>query len=98
MPLAQKRGSSAAPGMFLRNSSENSPWTVEMLTPTFSNTRPRMIDMTPPPPPDRSQGSRSKRPGGCPASGPSSASSSPSKAAQISSRKLSNQALARACR
>ena len=45
MPLAQKRGSAAAPGMSLRNSGENSPDTVEMLTPTFSNTRPRISAM-----------------------------------------------------
>ena len=45
--------------------------TVEMLTPTFSNTRPRRIDMTPPPPDSppaspsapRCQAVRSKRPG-----------------------------------
>ncbi len=50
MPLAQKRGSSVAPGISLRNSGENSPNSVEILTPTFSNTRPVMVDMTPPPP------------------------------------------------
>jgi hypothetical protein len=33
-----------------RNSGANSPWTVETCTPTFSNTRPRIIAMTPPPP------------------------------------------------
>ncbi len=33
MPLAQKRGSSPAPGIWARNSGENSPETVEMLTP-----------------------------------------------------------------
>ena len=37
-----------ARNLFL-NSSENSQ-TVETLTPTFSNTRPRMTDITPPPP------------------------------------------------
>ena len=39
-----------APGICLRNSSLKAPWTVETLTPTFSKTRPRMTDMTPPPP------------------------------------------------
>ena len=33
-----------------RNSGENSPWTVETWTPTFSKTRPCIIAMTPPPP------------------------------------------------
>src|SRR5580704_15380677 len=37
MPLAQKRGSWDAPGISLRNSGENAPETVEMLTPTFEN-------------------------------------------------------------
>ena len=69
MPLAQKRPSSAAPGICLRNSSEKAPCTVEMLTPTFSNTRPRMTDMTPPPPGlpssvGRRHSVRSKRPAG----------------------------------
>ena len=50
MPLAQNRGSSAAPGICARNSGENSPHTVETFTPTFSNTRPRIRLMTPPPP------------------------------------------------
>ena len=50
MPEAQKRGSSAAPGISLRNSGANSPCTVEQCTPTFSNTRPRIIAITPPPP------------------------------------------------
>ena len=50
MPEAQKRGSSAAPGISLRNSGANSPCTVEQCTPTFSNTRPRISDITPPPP------------------------------------------------
>ncbi len=51
MPAAQNRPSSSAPGICLRNSSENAPKTVETLTPTFSNTRPRITDVTPPPPP-----------------------------------------------
>ena len=68
MPLAQKRGSSSAPGMSLRNSGENSPWTVEMWTPTFSKTRPFICAMTPPPPVAplwsvRCQGVLTKRPG-----------------------------------
>ena len=50
MPDAQKPGFSSAPGICLRNSSENSPWTVEVWTPAFSKTRPCMIDMVPPPP------------------------------------------------
>jgi len=47
----------------LRNSAENSPETVETLTPTFSNTRPRITAIVPPPPPGRSQFVRPKRPG-----------------------------------
>ena len=43
--------------------SESVPCTVETLTPTFSNTRPRMSDITPPPPPGRSHALRSKRAG-----------------------------------
>ena len=50
MPEAQKFGFSAAPGISLRNSGANSPCTVEQCTPTFSNTRPRISAMTPPPP------------------------------------------------
>ena len=50
MPDAQNRGSASAPGISLRNSGANSPNTVETCTPTFSNTRPLSIDMTPPPP------------------------------------------------
>ena len=69
MPAAKKRGSCAAPGIWARNSGLNSPNTVEMLTPTFSNTRPRINDMVPPPrsspfsPLSRCQVLRSKRPG-----------------------------------
>ncbi len=68
MPLAQKRGSVSAPGIWARNSGANSPQTVETLTPTFSKTRPRIIAIVPPPPPSRTHGLRSKRPAG-PASG-----------------------------
>ena len=50
MPLAQNRGSSAAPGIWARKSGLNSPQTVETFTPTFSNTRPFITLMTPPPP------------------------------------------------
>ena len=50
MPDAQNRGSVSAPGISLRNSGANSPNTVETWTPTFSNTRPLSIDITPPPP------------------------------------------------
>ena len=70
MPVAKKRGSCSAPGICLRNSGLNSPNTVETLTPTFSNTRPRMSDMVPPPrsspsgPASRCHVLRSKRPGG----------------------------------
>ena len=49
-PEAQKRGSSSAPGICLRNSGANSPCTVEVWMPAFSNTRPRIRLMTPPPP------------------------------------------------
>src|SRR5437868_3694331 len=49
MPEAKKRGSASAPGISLRNSGANSPKTVEAWTPTFSNTRPFIIDITPPP-------------------------------------------------
>ena len=91
-PLAQKRGSSLAPGISLRNSAENSPDTVETLTPTFSNTRPRITAIVPPPPPGRSHVVRTKRPGGsASASGPAYSSSIASKAAQMRSRSVSNQ-------
>src|ERR1043165_6582694 len=105
MPDAQKRGSSAAPGIWPWNSGANSPCTVETCTPTFSNTRPFIIDMTPPPPglPEwsvRAHGVRTKRPGLRAASGAFAgrASSTAWNAAQISSRNCSNQARARACR
>ena len=74
MPEAKNRGSSAAPGISLRNSGANSPNTVETWTPTFSNTRPFIIAMTPPPPGAplwsvRFHGVRMKRPGARSASG-----------------------------
>src|SRR6185437_16493695 len=104
-PEAQKRGSVSAPGMSLRNSGANSPCTVEQCTPTFSNTRPCIIAMTPPPPgwpvwSVRFHGVRTKRPAGRAASGawPGSASSSASRPAQMSSRSVSNHARARALR
>ena len=125
MPEAQKRGSSLAPGISLRNSGANSPNTVEQCTPTFSNTRPRITDITPPPPsgsaladpalevpisgkPEigcwpvwslRDQGVRTNRPAARSPSGAfaGSASSRASRAAQMSSRRLSNQARARDC-
>ena len=50
MPEAQNSGCSSAPGICLRNSGANSPWTVEVWTPTFSNTRPVIRLMMPPPP------------------------------------------------
>ncbi len=46
IPDAQKRGSSSAPGIWPRNSGENSPNTVEQWTPHFSKTRPEIIDIT----------------------------------------------------
>ncbi len=105
MPEAQNRGSSAAPGISLRNSGANSPCTVEQCTPTFSKTRPRMIDITPPPPglPEwsvRLQGVRTKRPAGLAPSGAVAgrASSTASSAAQMSSRSASNQVRARVLR
>ena len=96
MPEAQKFGFSSPPGICLRNSAENSPCTVEVCTPTFSKTRPCIIDMIPPPPlpSSRCHGVRSKRPGVLSAIGPASSSSSRSKSAQILSRRLSNQARA----
>ena len=100
MPLAQKPPLSPAPGICLRNSSLKVPNTVEMLTPTFSNTRPFITAMVPPPPsPPPGSGRchevRSNRPAGrsrCRVA--ASSSSSRSKAAQIRSRSCSNQALA----
>lgn len=53
MPLAQNLGSASAPGISLRIVSENSPCTVEILTPTFSKTRPFITDISPPPPASR---------------------------------------------
>ena len=50
MPEAQNCGCSSAPGICLRNSGANSPCTVEVCTPTFSNTRPCIRLMVPPPP------------------------------------------------
>src|SRR5262249_18306068 len=92
---------SAAPGMSLRNSGANSPNTAETCTPTFSNTRPFIIAMTPPPPglpvwSVRRQGVRTNRPGGWSASGApaGSVSSISSKAGVIRSRSVSNQARA----
>ena len=105
MPPAQKRGSWSEPGIWPRNSGANSPWTVETCTPTFSNTRPRIIDMTPPPPGAppwslRSHGVRSKRPGSDASGGRGAvtSSSSVSKAAQIRSRRSANQMGASVCR
>ena len=71
MPEAQKRGSLSAPGICLANSGGKVPCTVEVWQPTFSNTRPDISDMTPPPPslPSgsvRVQGVRVKRPAGSP--------------------------------
>src|SRR5712672_3491433 len=103
MPEAQKRGRVSAPGICARNSGANSPNTVETCTPTFSNRRPVIIAITPPPPAApvasvRVQGVRTKRPVRSPWSAAGAAPSSASNAAQISSRSLSNQALTRALR
>src|SRR5262245_45087632 len=102
MPEAQKRGSSAAPGMSLRNSGANSPNTVDTWTPTFSNTRPFISDITPPPPSRplwsaRLHGRRTKRPAAPSPSGAlaGNASSIASNAAQMRSRRASNQARVR---
>ena len=54
----------SAPGIWARNSGLNSPQTVETLTPTFSNTRPRITLIAPPPPPGRGHSVRAKRPAG----------------------------------
>ncbi len=99
MPLAQNRGSCSAPGICARNSGLNSPQTVETFTPTFSNTRPRITLITPPPPSDpsgvgRCHAVRLNRPAGRSASGPSCASSIASNAAHSRSRSVSNQARA----
>src|SRR5262245_37299934 len=97
MPVAKNRGSSAAPGIWWRNSGLNSPNTVETFTPTFSNTRPRMMAMTPPPrssppgPTSRRHGLRSKRPGGSLRFAPACSSSSRSNSAHRRSRSASNQ-------
>ena len=90
MPLAQKRGSCSAPGICLANSGGKVPCTVEVWQPTFSNTRPDISAMTPPPPSAplfslRVQGVFTKRPGALPSQPgrPSAASSTASSAAQI---------------
>ena len=100
MPAAQKRGSSPAPGMFCAKSFEKVPKTVEMLTPTFSKTRPCMTDIVPPPasvPASafRFQVLRSKRPGLRSARGPASSSSIFSNSEQMRLRSSSNQPAAR---
>ncbi len=96
MPLAQKRGSSAAPGICPRNSGEKAPQTVETLTPTFSNTVPRSSEIAPPPPSEpssvgRRHSVRAKRAG-------LASASIASKAAHNVSRRCSNQARAAPCR
>ncbi len=61
MPPAQNCPSlSSAPGICLRNSSLNVPQTSETLTPTFSKTLPRMVDISPPPPLSPTLSSRSQ--------------------------------------
>ena len=105
MPLAQKRGSWSAPGICLANSGAKVPCTVEMWQPTFSNTRPAISAMTPPPPSEPSFSVRvhvvlTKRPGAWPSQPgrPSASSSIRSSAAQSSSRKCSNHRRARSFR
>ena len=50
MPVAVKPGfSSSAPWIVAAKSGANAPWTVETLTPTFSNTLPFITPRTPPP-------------------------------------------------
>jgi hypothetical protein len=65
-------------------------------TPTFSKTRPRIIDMVPPPPlpASRCHGVFSKRPGDHEACGPCRSCSICSKAAQMRSRSVSNHSRA----
>src|SRR3954451_10241839 len=98
IPEAQKRGSSSEPGIWPRNSGAIVPCTVEMWTPAFSNTRPRSIAISPPPPgapawSARAHGVRSNRPGAvAPGSnGPSASVSRTSRAAQMRSRSALNQ-------
>ena len=75
IPAAQKRGSSAAPGICARKAGENTPCTTETFTPTFSNTRPPRITAIVPPPPSPASASgrchdvRSNRPAGRSAKG-----------------------------
>ncbi len=102
-PEAQKRGSSSAPGICLRSSGANSPCTVEVWMPAFSNTRPPIRLMVPPPPGApawsvRVHGVRTKRAAGRSPSGAvaGSSASTRSKARHRSSRKASNHACARA--
>ncbi len=69
MLLDQKCGSRSAPWIVFAMSGENVPFKlVEVITPTFSNTRPFMTLITPPSSariaPGRVHGLRSKRPGG----------------------------------
>ncbi len=71
MPEAQNRGSLSAPGIACANSGAKVPCTVEVWQPTFSNTRPDINDITPPPPSEpsgssRLQAVRVKRPGASP--------------------------------
>ena len=101
-PEAQKRGSASAPGICLRNSGANSPCTVEVWMPAFSNTRPAIRLMVPPPPgappcSARVHGVRRKRAAARSPNGAVSGSSasSRSKDAHRSSRSASNQTRAR---
>ena len=98
-PEAQKRGSSSAPGICLRNSGANSPWTVEVWTPAFSNTRPceQACHAAAAVSPSRLHGVRTKRAGSLsPRGAPAGSSASiRSKAAHSSSRRASNQRRAR---
>src|SRR4051794_13098012 len=104
MPPAQKRGSSAAPGICLRNSGLNSPKTVETLTPTFSKTRPCISAMVPPPrsspagPGSRRHALRTNLPASSSRWVPERSSSICSKAAQMRSRSASNHTRAASLR
>ena len=71
MPDAQNLGLFSAPGICLLNSGDSSPITVEIFTPTLSNRRPSIIDISPPPPPSRCHFFRLNLPGGIDCLGPS---------------------------
>ncbi len=106
MPEAQKRGSLSAPGICAANSGGKVPCTVEVWQPTFSNTRPVISAMTPPPPSAPlvlapRPGRADEAAGGLPvasAAGPRPRPRSPRAPAQICRADASNQARARSFR